>query len=130
MRPQRPHHGQLWSGPKLPKHVLHDFSKINVEKVFLQEEGGVYRESIRKLATFQGAILPLSNEDLQRLPDGTSTTNSQKIYTNGEALAPGQLVQDSLDGQTYTVTTELTHTPIHGLKRYVVNRKGVAAHGG
>jgi len=108
---------------------MRDFFRIDVVKEFLQDEGGVSRETERIVYTFSGALLPLNNEDLQRLPDGTSTANSQKIYTNGAALAPGQLVQDSLDGQTYTVGTELTHTPIHGMKRYVVTRKGAAANG-
>ena len=129
MRAQRPPRGQAWRGPQLPKRLMRDLYRIDVTKTFLQDEGGISVEDERVALVFKGAVMPLSNEDLQRLPEGTSTINSQKIYTNGQELEPGQLVQDSLDGQTYTVTTELTHNPVHGMKRYIVNKRGVAAYG-
>lgn len=129
MRPQRPPRGAAWSGPQISRRLMRDFCRIDVVKEFFQDEGGITKETRRVVSTIKAALLPLNNEDLQRLPDGTSTVNAQKIYTNGETLDPGQLVQDSLDGQTYTVGTELTHAPIHGMKRYVVTKKGVAANG-
>lgn len=130
MRPQRPPRGNAWNGPRIPNKLLHDCYRISVVKEFLQNEGGIYKEIERIVSVFQGAILPLNNENLQLLPEGTVTVNSQKLYTNGAELEPGQLVQDSLDNQTYTVQTELTHKPIHGLKRYMVTRKGAAANRG
>lgn len=127
MRPVRPPRGSAWNGPQIPKKLLRDCYRIDVVKEFFQDEGGVYRETERIVSVFRGAILPINNEDLQLLPEGTVTVNSQKLYTNGAELKPGQLVRDSLDNRMYTVQTELTHMPIHGLKRYVVTRKGAAA---
>ena len=127
MRPSRPPRGSSWRGPQLPRHLLRRFSCIEMSKEFLQDQGGISQEISRIIISFEGALLPINNEDLQYLPEGSYTVNSQKIYTNGAMLQPGQLVQDSLDGQVYTVFTELTHSPIHGLKRYVVTKKGVAA---
>jgi len=129
MRTPRPPKGQMRKGAQIPKHLLRCLYGIDIAKTFLQMEGGISVETERIMFAFDGAVLPLSNEDLQRLPEGTSTINSQKIYTNGEALTPGQLVKDSLDGQIYTVTTELTHNTIHGMKRYVVTRRSVSANG-
>lgn len=129
MRPQRPPLGQAWNGPKILGNLMRDFYSIDTKKEFFQDEGGIYKEVERIVSTFKGALLPLNNEDLQRLPDGTSTVNSQKIYTNGEILKLNQLVQDSLDNQIYSVGTELTHTPIHGMKRYIVTKKGAASNG-
>lgn len=127
MRPQRPPRGSYTRGPQIPSKLMHDFYRIDVKKEFLQDEGGIYKDIGQVLNSFKGAILPLNNKDLQRLPEGTSTVYSQKIYTNGETLEVGQLVQDSLDNQTYTVIAELTYEPIDSLKRYIVNKRGAAA---
>ena len=129
MRAHRPPRGQAWQGPQIPGHLMRDIAIIKIVKEFDQGAGGISFEVERSETVLNGAVLPLSNEDLQRLPEGTSTTNTQKIYTNGAVLRPGQLIEDSLDGQQYTVGTELTHGPIHGLKRYIITKKGVAASG-
>ena len=129
MRPQRQPRGGAWKGPQIPKRLLHPFLRIEIQKEYRPDKGGIYETVGRSAVEFLGAIFPLSNEDLKRLPEGTSTTNAQKIYTNGEQLRPGQRVEDTLDGQVYTVDTELTHSPIHGLKQYLVTRKGAASRG-
>ena len=127
MRRQRPPRGIGTKGPVISGKIMRTFLKITVKKEFLQDEGGVYKNIETMSESLQAALLPLNNEDLQRLPEGTSTINSQKLYTNGEELGVGQQVRDSLDGKVYTVEVELTHNPIHGLKRYVVTKKGGAA---
>ena len=62
------------------------------------------------MSVFKGAVLPLSNEDWKLLPEGSYTKNSQKLYTaDPVTLMPGQVVQDTFDGQRYTVKTMLAH---------------------
>ena len=129
MRVPRPPRGGSWKGPQLPRHLLRTFHKVETHRELQQDEGGTFKTTTRYTSPFLAALLPLSNEDLERLPEGTATVNSQKLYTNGETLGVGQKVQDALDNQVYTVTNELTHAPIHGLKRYVVTGKGAVASG-
>jgi len=129
MRPVHPPRGGAWSGPRIPKRLLRDFHRIETTKTFRQDKGGIYETASQAISTFQGTLFPINNEDLQYLPEGTSTVNSQKLYTDGETLSLGQQVRDSLDDQAYTVGTELTHGPVHGLKRYIVTKKGAAGNG-
>ena len=126
MRTSRPPRGTGSTGPVIPKKHMRDFFRIDVKKEFQQENGGIYKTVEAEESKLKGVLLPLNNEDLQRLPEGTATVNTQKLYTNGESLGVGQQVRDSLDNQVYTVETELTHLPIHGMKRYIVTKKGAA----
>lgn len=129
LRPQRPPRGGAWNGPRIPQRLLRDFYRIETVKTFRQDKGGIYETVSRTESSFRGALFPINNEDLQYLPEGTSTVDSQKLYTDGDALEAGRQVRDSLDGREYTVITELTHGPVHGLRRYIVTRKGSAASG-
>lgn len=129
MRPQRPPRGTSWNGPQIPGRLLHDFYKISTVKTFRQDKGGQHVPMARTEEKFSGCIMPLSNEDIQRLPEGTATVNTQKIYSNGEVLNVGQMVRDSWDNQEYTVTNELTHGSVHNLKRYTVEKVGVSVFG-
>lgn len=129
MRASRPPRGGGTPGPQLPKRLLRPFYRLEAERVFRQDKGGVYETLAREESAFSGALLPVNNEDLQYLPDGAATINSQKLYTNGETLRLGQQVRDSLDGQVYTVFQELTHSPLLGLRRYVITKKGAAGNG-
>lgn len=52
------------------------------------------------------------------------TLNAQKVYTNGHTLQVGAQFRDGFDGQIYTVKQELTHGPVHSMKRYMVEKKG------
>ena len=88
--------------PSLPLGLLHDIVAITPSETFSQANGG------------------------QFIP-GTYTQNSHKLYTNGPSLTVGQQIRDTYDGNTYTVKQELTHGPIHPMKRYVVEQKGVSA---
>ena len=108
----------------IPSQIMHtcvsaivpSYSYVRGELVADEPEG----------SEFQAAVLPISNEDLRYAPEGTYTTDSKKVYTNGFELNVGQKFTDLFDNQTYTVTTELTHSPIHPLKRYIVIKSGVA----
>lgn len=114
-----------WRGPKIPKNLLHDMYEITKEGGgYDPEKGGQFTggKPVEKL--FKGVVMPLSNEDLQYMDSGTSTKNAQKVYTNGATLTIGARFRDGFDGQEYTVKQELTHGPIHPLKRYLVEKKG------
>ena len=73
------------------------------------------------VTSFWGIVMPLSNLDLKRLPEGSYTYNSQKLYTDDPVeINPGQIILDTYDGQKYTVTQELSHNSIHPMVRYLV----------
>ena len=113
--------------PMIPAAFLHD---MKMHSVSLERDAvnvGLRRPSDRSSKSFKGLVMPLSNEDLQYLPEGTFTKNSQKLYTNGARLAVGSQFTDPYDDATYTVKQELTHGPLHPMQRYMVEKKGVAA---
>lgn len=58
------------------------------------------------------------------IDSGSYTLNAQKVYTNGHTLQVGAQFRDGFDGQIYTVKQELTHGPVHSMKRYMVEKKG------
>ena len=73
------------------------------------------------VTSFWGIVMPLSNLDLKRLPEGSYTFNSQKLYTDDPVeIKPGQVILDTYDGQKYTVAQELSHNSIHPMVRYIV----------
>lgn len=113
--------------PQLPAGLLHDMTMTSTTVELDEENGGQFRPQQPTVTTFKGIVMPMSNEDLQYLPEGTYTRNTQKLYTNGARVAVGAQFTDGFDGQTYTVTQELTHGPVHPMKRYAVEKKGVAA---
>lgn len=111
--------------PRLPRALLHPI--ILYERTFARDKGngGQSKQVDVEKATIMGAILPLSDKDWQRLPEGTFTKSSQKLYTDDPVeLKPGQVIKDTNDGQKYTVKTELDHNTIHPMRRYIV--EGVA----
>ncbi len=116
-----------WKGPKIPKALLHEMFELTREGGgYDPKNGGQYTGGEPVEKPFQGVVMPLSNEDLQYLEGGTSTKNGQKVYTNGATLSIGGQFRDGYDGQVYTVKQELTHGPIHPMKRYVVEKKGAS----
>lgn len=114
--------------PQIPLGLLHDMVRIEPGGSRNSENGGQWTPQLKPTETkFKGVVMPMSNEDLQYLPEGTHTKNTQKLYTNGPRLAVGATFRDTYDDNTYTVTQELTHGPIHPLKRYAVEAKGGAS---
>ena len=77
--------------------------------------------SKKAVKTFKGIAMPLSNKDLKDLPEGTYTENSQKLYTDDPVeIGTNQIIEDTFDGQRYTVKTSLSHNSIHPMVRYIV----------
>jgi hypothetical protein len=60
------------------------------------------------------------------MPIGTYTEHSAKLYTNGATVKVGSEIIDEYNGQKYMVTQELTHGPIHPMKRYMLTGIGEA----
>ena len=118
---------RAWRGPRLPKNLLHDMYEVHTEGGgYDKDNGGQWKPGTTVETKFQGVVMPLNNEDLQYVDSGTYTLNSQKVYTNGYQLKVGAEFRDGYDGQVYTVKQELTHGPIHSMKRYMVERKGAS----
>ncbi len=116
---------RTWRGPKLPRSLLHDMYEVHTEGGgYSSENGGQWKAGETVETKFQGVVMPLNNEDLQYIDSGTYTLNCQKVYTNGHQLRVGAEFRDGYDGQTYTVKQELTHGPVHPMKRYMVEKKG------
>lgn len=107
--------------PRLPRALLHILTVS--ERTFVRDStrGGQSRPVDAVVKSFWGVVLPLSNADWKRLPEGTYTHNSQKLYTDDAIdIQLGQIIRDTFDGQQYTVTTELAHNTLHPIARYIV----------
>ena len=113
--------------PSIPMGLMHTMERIIRLSFFEAEDGGQYRPVGVVRETFKGVVMPMSNKDLQYLPEGTYVKNSQKLYTNGEIVEVGSQFTDTFDRATYTVIQELTHGPIHPMKRYMVEKRDKAA---
>jgi hypothetical protein len=107
--------------PKLPRALLHILTVSNRTFVHDAASGGQSKPIDTTVASFWGAVLPLSNKDWKQLPEGSFTQNSQKLYTDDPvSISPGQIIMDTYDGQRYTVKTELAHNTIHPMRRFIV----------
>lgn len=106
--------------PRLPRALLHDL-KLCARTFVRDGPGGQSRPVETAPVVFKGIVLPLSNKDLKYLPEGSYTQNSQKLYTDDPVeIEPNQIIEDTFDGQRYTVKTELGHNTIHPMVRYIV----------
>jgi len=113
--------------PKIPTQLFRNMVRVVVSVKLDTEKGGQWIPSKPKKETFKGIVLPVNNEDLKYMPEGTYTQNMQKLYTNGEQVAVGTQFADSFDGNTYTIIQELNYGPTHPIKRYLVEKKGAAS---
>jgi len=115
--------------PMIPAGLLHDLIDIQPGTGHYDaDNGGQWVQDTPPVeVTFKGVVLPINNEDWQQDTTGTYTVNSQKLYTNGHSLRPGQQVRDTIDGTVYTVKQELQHNSLHSMRRYVIEAKGEAA---
>ena len=112
-------------GPQIPRSLLHSMYEVHTEGGgYDKEQGGQWKPGTTVETAFQGVVMPLNNEDLQYIDSGSYTLNAQKVYTNGHTLQVGAQFRDGFDGQIYTVKQELTHGPVHSMKRYMVEKKG------
>jgi len=111
----------FYATPRLPRALLHTLSVLHREFERDPTKGGQSRPVYKTEATFLGVVMPLSNKDWQQLPEGSFTSNSQKLYTDDPVvIEPGQIIQDTFDGQRYTVKTELNHNSIHPMRQFIV----------
>lgn len=118
---------RMWRGPQLPRNLLHEMYEVHTEGGYYDKEhGGQWKAGAIVETKFLGVVMPMNNEDLQYMDSGTYTINAQKVYTNGHTLKVGAEFRDGYDNQVYTVKQELTHGPIHNLKRYMVEKKGAS----
>lgn len=115
--------------PMIPAGLLHNLIDIQPGTGHYDaDNGGQWVQDTPPVeVTFKGVVLPINNEDWQQDTTGTYTVNSQKLYTNGHSLRPGQQVRDTIDGTVYTVKQELQHNSLHSMRRYVIEAKGEAA---
>lgn len=114
-----------WKGPQIPRSLMHSMYEVHTEGGgYDKEQGGQWKPGTTVETAFQGVVMPLNNEDLQYIDSGSYTLNAQKVYTNGHTLQVGAQFRDGFDGQIYTVKQELTHGPVHSMKRYMVEKKG------
>lgn len=113
--------------PQIPVWLLRDMVQLISGGSYDKENGNQWRPTKPSKKIFKGIVLPVSNEDLQNAPPGTFTANSKKLYTNGHQVKVGSQFTDPFDNITYTITQELTYGPVHPMKRYAVESKGVSA---
>lgn len=114
--------------PMLPRGILHDMEELRAAPAdYDPKNGGQWIGGVVERVKFKGCVLPVSEADWKTAPQGTFTQDSRKVYTNGHALRIGGEVYDPDDGQTYKVTGDLNHGSISPIRRFVVERKGVAA---
>jgi hypothetical protein len=116
--------------PMLPKSIMHTLEELRAPTPeYDPENGGQWVTDDKEVEriSFQGAVLPVSEEDIKKAPQGTYTKDSRKVYTNGHDLQIGSQVYDPKDGATYHVTGDLNWGSIHPMRRYAVERKGATA---
>ncbi len=107
--------------PRLPRALLHLLTFTSRTFINDPERGGQSIPVDEKVTSFWGIVMPLSNKDWEQLPEGSFTQNLQKLYTDDPVeIKPGQIIQDTYDGQCYTVKQELAHNTIHPMLRYIV----------
>ena len=96
-----------YAKPRIPRGLLHKIEEIVPGGSYDQAAGGQWKPTTPAAKTFDGCIMPVNNEDLQYAEAGTYTKNSMKLYTNGYAVRPGQMIRDTFDGQEYTASGNL-----------------------
>ena len=103
----------FFATPKLPGALLHILTVSNRTFVRAPAAGGQSRPVDEPVTSFWGIVMPLSNLDLKRGPEGSYTYNSQKLYTDDTVeFRPGQIMLDHYDGQKYPVTQEHIHNSL------------------
>lgn len=113
--------------PRLPTALLRPMEAVSYATEYDMLSGGQYMPRAPTVTQFQGIVMPVSDKDLRYAPEGTYTELSQKLYTQDAELRVGAQVRDPLDGRAYTVHAELSHGPIHPMRRYIVEAKEASA---
>lgn len=112
--------------PKLPGWTQQDCVELRYSQpVYDAAHGGQYRRGTPIEIPFRGAILPLSEKDLQYAPQGTTARDSRKLYTEHALLLSSEVRSG---GEQYSVTGELSYGGLHPLRRYILKRKEAIAY--
>ena len=84
------------------------------------DDGGDYIEGGEKEVIFEGAILPLSERDMQYLPEGTYNIEDMKLYTD-EDLQSNTIIE-TVKGVQYQIYGARKYDIISDFKRYFMKR--------
>lgn len=113
--------------PSLPRGMLRELFELQTgEPCYSPDNGGQWEPGEAQKVPFMGCVLPVSEEDWRKAPQGTYTEKSRKLYTNGHELHSGGVVCDPQEGQSYTVTGSLDYGSFSFLRRYIIEREGAA----
>lgn len=117
-----------FAGPGIPEAMMHDMYELaRAGGEYSMENGGQWVPGSERRVKFRGIVLPVNDRDLVYVEAGSYTQYSRKVYTNGYELKAGSRIYDPLDGMGYTVKQALGYSPIHKLKRYLIDAKGGVA---
>lgn len=115
-----------FGSPTIPAQLMQTIYELRAgPPIYQPDHGGQYIPGSVEEIPFVGAILPLSDVDLRRAPQGTFTADSRKLYTNGKNLETGTSIRTGA-GTVYTVRSLLDYGDIATLRRYHIERKGTA----
>jgi len=110
------------------KRLINKYSKTPVfyleetEGYYDYSNGGVYVPGGVEPTKFEGAVVPLSNEDLNYDEGGTYTTQDRKLYTYND-LKKGQKIEHK--ELVYTIQEKKDYSDFDiGLNIYFVKRVG------
>lgn len=115
----------MFTTPKLPNGIMKTLKKINVTGGAYSPTTGLWVDGTPIEVSFKGAILPLSQDDLQYNDGGTYTRNDRKVYTY-DTLKKGQKIKDNNDVE-YTVDSDSDYDYISSFKRYYIKRVGASS---
>lgn len=107
--------------PKIPTLVMTTLNHISyTDGHYDYDNGGVWVDGTMVEKPFQGALLPLSYEDLKYDKGGTYTSEDQKLYTY-TAFQKGEKIVDN--GIEYAVAQDKNHNRYGGgLHIYILKR--------
>lgn len=95
---------------------------IETEGHYDQDNGGIWVPGTGQEITLDGAILPLSSDELRHDANGTYTTADRKIFVYTE-LKKGQRINHK--GKEYTIHEDKDYSSQSGVYVYYAKRAGV-----
>lgn len=82
------------------------------------DNNGDYIPGVEITIPFKGAMLPISEKDMQYLPDGFYGISDQKLYTS-EVLKDNTKIKDTVTEEEYTIYAFKSYNIIdENFKRY------------
>lgn len=100
----------------------HPLKAVVVEKGYYDRDTGKYVDGTKTEKDFIGAILPLSQDDFIKNPDGGYTRDDKKMYT-AEDFKNGQTIY--FNNTVYNIDSDMDYNYIDSdFKRYFLKRVG------